>query len=309
MSRPKRGFGTLLVLTLLCLVLAVGNCREPGSQQLPMPTTTPVDENQVDDLAVALDVCQSEVADLRRQMETLTPLLDNGGFEADWGEESSHRVLIFYPDGNVEDTVRGNIFTPVSWISWFYHDPGTYDQPEVRDSRNRDPDRMHSGEKGILMFSFFRRHDGGFLQQVQVEPGQQLHFSAWASAWSNWQDGPHPDDPRWSDHEHDGYGAWCWPEGLPGLGGGDRNFTFRVGIDPTGGMNPLADSVVWEGVHAYGGWHGGFCNVEVRATAEAETVTVFLRATTLWAFKHNDSYFDDAELTVNWTIYLPFVER
>ena len=233
-------------------------------------------------------------------------LLHNGTFEADWSEELSHRVLIFPPDGSVEDTERGNIFTPPGWVTWFYHDPGTYDQPEVRDAWvTVDPVRVHSGQKAILLFTFFRRHHAGFLQQVDVQPGALLTLSGFAHAWSNWQDGDHPDDPRWSDGSHVGYAHACLPEGMPGLDAGDRNFTFYLGIDPTGGLDPFADTVIWgAGMHAY----NEHCQLpEVELTATMPTVTVFLRSVTLWPFKHNDAYWDDVVLTGIRRTFLPLV--
>jgi hypothetical protein len=47
------------------------------------------------------------------------------------------------------------------------------------------------------------------------------------------------------------------------------------------------------------GWHiyNGFVQpVTAEATAQSGTVTVFLRSRTKWPFKHNDAYWDDAEL-------------
>jgi hypothetical protein len=225
-------------------------------------------------------------------------LLKNGGFEADWGEENSHRCWIF-PEGSASYTQDvGNIFTPPHWVTWFHHDPGTWDQPEVRDAwKQNDPRRAHSGQKGILLFTFFRKHDAGFFQQVQVAPGTELRLTAWAHAWSNHQDRahpdrfPHPDDGEWS--EGAGYGAgFC----LEGQAPDDnwRNFTFYVGIDPTGGTNPLADTVVWgQGAHIYNEY-GQVPQAE--ATAQGDTVTVFLRSKVLWPFKHCDAYWDDVEL-------------
>jgi hypothetical protein len=75
-----------------------------------------------------------------------------------------------------------------------------------------------------------------------------------------------------------------------------ENFVFYVGIDPTGGTNPFADTVVWgQGAHVYN-QHAQLPAVE--AKAQADTVTVFLRSRTAWPFKHNDAYWDDAELIV-----------
>lgn len=220
-------------------------------------------------------------------------LLRNGNFEADWGEEKSHRCLVF-PSGEERDV--GNIFTPPGWLTWFRHKPDTWDQPEVRDAwKSGDPRRVHGGEKGMLLFTFYRKHDAGFLQQIQVAPGTKLRLTAWAHAWSNWQEGPHPDDGHWSDGEEVGYNAFFALEGDVNDDAA-RNFTFYVGIDPTGGTNPYADSVVWgRGAHIY----NEYAQVPaVEATAESDTVTVFLRSKTLWAFKHNDAYWDDVEMSV-----------
>ncbi len=225
-------------------------------------------------------------------------LVKNGGFEADWGEKNSHRCLIFPDDGASYEQDVGNIFTPPHWVTWFHHNPGTWDQPEVRDAwKQNDPRRVHSGQKGMLLFTFFRKHDAGFLQQVQVTPGTGLRLTAWGHAWSNHQDRaqrdkfPHPDDGEWS--EGAGYGAGFRLEGQA-PDDNWRNFTFYVGIDPTGGTNPLADTVVWgQGAHIY----NEYGQVpEVEATAQGDTVTVFLRSKTLWPFKHCDAYWDDVEL-------------
>jgi hypothetical protein len=136
----------------------------------------------------------------------MTNLLANAGFEADWEEERSHRCLVFAPDGTfVEEREIGNIFTPPSWITWFLHQAGTWDQPEVRDAhRQHDSRRVHSGNKAILLFTYERKHWAGFLQQVAVTPGDLLQFTAWAQAWSNHGHtnvSPHPNDPRWSEGE------------------------------------------------------------------------------------------------------------
>jgi hypothetical protein len=229
-----------------------------------------------------------------------TNLLSNGGFEAEWDEEGGHRCLILPEGGAPHEASVGNIFTPPGWWVWFYHQPGTWDQPEVRDAwAAHDPRRVHEGQKGMLLFTFYRRHDAGFLQQVQVTPGTRLRLSAWAHAWSNLHGGAHEDDPKWS--EGPGYDAGFLLEGepppadSPGTLDDWRNFTFSVGIDPAGGRDPLADTVVWgRGAHIYNR-HAQVPPVE--AVAQSETVTIFLRSRTLWPFKHNDAYWDDVRLT------------
>ena len=226
-------------------------------------------------------------------------LLRNSGFEADWAEERSHLCLVIPKGAEPYERDVGNVFTPPGWVTWFRHDPGRWDQPEVRDARaEHDARRVHAGEKAMLLFTFYRKHDAGFYQQTRVTPGRRFCLTAWAHAWSNLQDRPHEDDPLWS--EGPGYEAGFLlagqtpPAGSPGTYDDWMNFTFYVGIDPTGGTNPFADTVVWgQGAHIY----NEYVHVpSVEAKAQAETVTLFLRSKTLWAFKHSDAYWDQARL-------------
>jgi hypothetical protein len=250
---------------------------------------------------------------MERRTEMPQNLLKNGDFEADWGDEQSHRCLVF-PAGAAPHTADvENIFTPPDWVVWFHHKPGTWDQPEVRDAwQQNDPYRVHGGQKGMLLFTFFRGHDAGFFQQVQITPGTRLRLAAWAHAWSN--------------HKVEGYdkygnarcsvgvgcgAAYIEEDQTPPLNGDPLNdaignFTFSVGIDPTGGTNPFASTVVWgKGAHIYNEYHQ---TPAVEATAQGDTVTVFLRSKTLWAFENSDSYWDDAELTVVGAEPLPEVQ-
>lgn len=229
-------------------------------------------------------------------------LLKDGGFEANWGEKESHRCLIFPKGAEPYEKDVGNIFVPPHWVFWFRHDPGKWDQPEGRDAHKvHDTRRVKSGAKAYVYFTFFRRHDAGLYQQVQVEPGTSLRLTAWGHAWSN---------TNIEGHES------CFERGRCSCGVGERaafflegeapplsgdpwndaiqNFSFYVGIDPTGGTDPLADTVVWgRGAHIYNE-HAQVPAVE--AVAQGNTVTVFLRSRTMWSFKHNDAYWDDVEL-------------
>ena len=229
--------------------------------------------------------------------------LRNGNFEADWSEESSHRCLTLPEGGSPYELQVGNVFTPPGWVCWFRHQEGVWAQPEGRDAWARNPDRMRGGAKGYVLFTFHKAHDAGLYQQVNVAPGTNLRFSAWVHAWSNHadlqrpNDFPHPDDPNWSDGA--GYEKVAWPEGSqPPIGDAQHdartNFTFWVGIDPTGGTNPLSGSVVWsQGWHIYNGY---VQELSVQTVAQSGTVTVFVRSRTKWPFKHNDAYWDDARL-------------
>jgi hypothetical protein len=214
-------------------------------------------------------------------------LLKNGGFEADWGEEKSHRCLVFPVGQEPYEKEIENIFTPPHWLTWFRHEPGDWSQPEVTETKKSH--RVHGGEKGMRLFTFQRRHDAGFLQRVEVDgqratvflrsktlwafrnsdaywddvyltatPEGKLRATAWAHAWSNHKVAgyAHYGDARCSVGV--GCGAQFILEGnAPPLNGDPLNdavgnFTFYIGIDPTGGTNPFADTVVWgRGAHIY----------------------------------------------------------
>jgi len=228
-------------------------------------------------------------------------MLKNGGFEQDWGDEQSHRVKVFPHDGQPYVTEMGEFHTPPGWLSWFVHRPGVWDQPEVGDIREEHvPYRVREGEKAARLFTFYRKHDAGFMQTVAVEKGSLVRFTAWAHAWSNHPIAGHEgctDDGRCSAGV--GREAYCSPDAPEPSGDpwadAVGNFAFAVGIDPEGGEDPRAETVVWsDALHIY----NAYCELSVETTARAGEVTVFLRSTTLWAFKHNDAYWDDAALEV-----------
>jgi hypothetical protein len=222
-------------------------------------------------------------------IERMSTELENGGFEDEYVGDHSTLKCSYEQFPHIIQV--GNIMSPPGWLPWFYHS-AEFAQPEIRDARDTDPDRMHDGLKGQLLFTFYRKHAGGFLQRVASYQGETRTLTGWAHAWSNHQDGPHPDDPKWS--EGAGYDAF--------FGYTDEitdddlsNFQFKLGIDPQGGINPYAPSVVWgRGSTIYNVFH------EVDPTtvaAQSETITVFLKSDTRWAFKHNDAYWDTIKLS------------
>jgi hypothetical protein len=73
-----------------------------------------------------------------------------------------------------------------------------------------------------------------------------------------------------------------------------HNFTFWVGIDPTGGTDPTAGTVIWgPGAHTYNEHHEV---PVVESEALSDTITVFTKANARWGFRNNDAYWDDAVL-------------
>jgi len=233
-------------------------------------------------------------------------MLINPGFEADWSEEESHQCLVVPKGGAPYKADIGNIFTPPGWLTFFYHEEGVYAQPEVRDARaEQDARRAYGGEgKGMLLFTFSRKHVAGFMQQVQVEPGTRLRLSAWAHAWSNHIDGPHTDNAYWSEgpgwapcNEAKQYvGARNWHLQGDAPNSDWANFVFKLGYDATGGTHPFEGTIWGQGIHIYNAYTRQVPYVEF--VAESDTVTIFLRSVTRWAFKHNDAYWDNVVLEV-----------
>jgi len=227
----------------------------------------------------------------------MTNLLLNGDFT---DEGWSHDALICKPGEDPLPAEIGNIFSPADWVTWFRHEPGVWDQPEVRDARSED--RLYDGHKAVLYFTFYRKHWGGLMQQVPVEAGRRYRLAAWAHDWSNSQNGPHVDDPKWS--EGPGYGAGYLspplaegatpPAGSPGTTDDWRNFAFNVGLDPNGGVNPFNASIRWGTGASIYNVYDQVPAVEVEATGPV--MTVWLRSRTLWPFKHNDAYWGAALL-------------
>lgn len=244
-------------------------------------------------------------------------LLRNPGFEdglqpAELPDGSKPRHLAYVSEVQVTGgaitqryTVeRGEINNPLDWFTWYAHQrteaPVPWDppnrvgwaEPETRLSETVHQ-RHRSGERAAYLFTYGRIHEAGMLQQVQVAPGDRLRFTAFGHAWSA-HDQPTPKPPNCSNA---GCGPLAWKAGTPGLNDDQRAHTLWVGIDPTGGVDPYAPTVIWgEGWHIYNAYRESPLMVE--AIAEAATVTVFLKSSCLWRFTHNDVAWDDCELHV-----------
>ena len=218
-------------------------------------------------------------------------LLKNPGFEGGWWRKT-HTGQEF-----------GEIFVPENWVAFWKegkpvpHDPSNpngYGRPEMhiinREPPFLDPFRVKGGTKGLKFFTFYRIHMAGVYQRVGgIQPGQHLNASGWAHAWSSVGD-----DPKISD----GVGRQAFYSRVSDYANDDsvRNFVFEVGIDPKGGQDPWSANVIWgEGAHIY----NAFGQIPVvEAVAESDSVTVFVRSSVLWPFKHCDAYVDEIELTI-----------
>jgi hypothetical protein len=119
------------------------------------------------------------------------------------------------------------------------------------------------------------------------------------TAWSNGCD-VHLSDAKWSDGSLVGYDeVTLLPSDIPPLNGDEQsdangNSAQTIGLDPLGGTDPYAESVIWsETQHTYNNY---VKQSVVEAVAESAVVTVFIRDVRLWAFRHGDLYVDDVEL-------------
>ncbi len=230
--------------------------------------------------------------------------LKNRGFEADWAAAGpTHRTAVYRDDGSAREENPEGIRTPPGWLTWFRDIPHTWQALQGHSVvTTEDERRVHRGHRAVEIATNWRPYDAGLLQQVDVspglyvQPGSTVRLTAWAHAWSNNGGGPpgQEDDPGWS--EGAGFDCFYAVEGTEGLSSDLENFTLRVGIDPTGGVDPDAPTVVWgDGAHIYNCYHEV---PAVQAEAQSRRVTVFLRSRAQWGFKHNHAYWDDVELSV-----------
>jgi LysM repeat protein len=116
-------------------------------------------------------------------------------------------------------------------------------------------------------------------QQVTVTPGTRLRASAWGRVFTC----------------SDAIKSCAIAEPPYYRSDPSAGASLRVGIDPAGGLDPLAASVKWSAALApYDQWS----EMSVTAAAEGSTVTVFLHMTQAQGLVLNEVYWDKAALTV-----------
>ncbi len=163
---------------------------------------------------------------------------------------------------------------PVGWIPWWIsqseEDPDWKNRmPEYKPATAPFVNRIHSGSAAAQYFTFHGTHTAGLLQVVDVPQNASLRFSIWGQAWSSTGDGEVSEFPT--------------------------PVNMRIGIDPTGGTNPYNSAIVWSG---YMQPYDSYQQFVVEAQAQGTQVTVFTISSPDEARKHNDIYWDDAELVV-----------
>ncbi len=196
--------------------------------------------------------------------------LAGSGFEGPFNKQCCQTDLSKYFPGTPIDEVQ----VAAGWLGWWVENPSDplWHRPEWREANCGAvcANRIHSGGNAQKYFTFYSVHEAGMYQQVAgITPGTRLRFSVWMQGWST----------------NENYGS----------SGGQSSMGMRVGIDPFGGTNPFAASVVWSPVQeSYDTW----TQFTVEAVAANNRVTVFTRSRPDYPLQHNDVYVDDASLIV-----------
>ncbi len=189
--------------------------------------------------------------------QTSLNLLQNPSFEDTYAAWGTYRELR----------------TSAGWTPWWIEREGdagyVLRRPECKPAHHFVfANRVKSGEFAQQCFTSFGTHEMGMYQQVRVKPGQLLRFSIWVQVWSTSLKNPDVSE-------------------LPG------NVRLAVGIDPTGGTDPLSPVIRWSvEIEAYDRWHFQF----VEEVAQNQVVTVFTRSRAEFAVRTNDVYWDEAGL-------------
>ncbi len=168
----------------------------------------------------------------------------------------------------------GTANAPIGWIPWWISQAATDPDwknrmPEYKPARPPFVNRIRSGVEAAQYFSFQGTHTAGLLQVVDVPANAPVRFSIWGQAWSTIDDSEFSNQPT--------------------------TVNMRVGIDPTGGTNPYSPSIVWSD---YQQPYDVYSQFVVETTAQGDKVTVFTISSPDEQRKHNDIYWDDAELVV-----------
>jgi LysM repeat protein len=210
-------------------------------------------------------------------------LLQNPGFEGGvyTFDPDDFTWLALYPSQREDCKMDNGVYlpcntaqTPEGWIPWWISqtesDPDWKNRmPEYKPADPPFMNRIHSGQRAAQYFTFHGTHTAGLLQVVTVPANAQIRFSIWGQAWSSASDEVFSDFPT--------------------------TVNMRIGIDPTGSTNPYNPAIVWSD---YKQPYDAYQQFVVEAQAQGTSVTVFTISAPDEARKHNDIYWDEAELVV-----------
>jgi hypothetical protein len=189
-----------------------------------------------------------------------------------------------------QDIETNEINAPDDWTVWWVEGEPCAGAPtewfsgrpevllaDLNDGFN-DNLRVFDGNKALKWFTFYRCNHGGIFQTLPVMNGT-YQFSYQGQTWySGCSTDPHGDQPR------DDFCAVI-----------DSHAYLRAGIDPEGGDEYAAPSVVWgSSIENYGTYDDAIVSPAVEVTSGF--LTLWIEVNSELPLKHNDLYADAVEL-------------
>lgn len=189
-----------------------------------------------------------------------------------------------------------DVFVANGWQAWYVAPDGVtypttckgadatckpYQVPVYRPSQPQNakvPPRAISGNSQQWGASYAVYVAGIYQQVSNITPGAQLRFSAYTQGFN-------------CDNDQGCFG----PAGQYGYSYEPGNMQMRVGLDPTGGTNAFASTVVWS---SFANPLDAFVLQQVEAVAQSDKVTVFVWSSPTFPEKHTEVYADNASLIV-----------
>lgn len=154
------------------------------------------------------------------------------------------------------------LFVPAGWKAWSSCEPGA-----VHSELEAHPPHVHGGRFAARVWQAFSTCEMGLYQRVDALPGATYQLEGYGFSWST--SNPVVGTPS---------EAWI---------------KMWIGIDPLGGTDPQAASVVWSEENAARDIYGDFL---VTVQARHTRLTVFLRSKPDWGLARNDTFWDDLAL-------------
>ncbi len=182
-------------------------------------------------------------------------LLANPGFEGFYRSYGSGADLVL--EFRVAD----------GWAPWFRRQGPADPEWQYRRPEYRPGSYSYNGSASQQFFTSYGTHQAGLFQQVRgVVAGQTYRFSLAMYIWSS-------------------MGGDFYRSEQPGV------VSVRVGIDPAGGTNPYAASVVWS---PFATFYDEWRVLAVDAVAQSSRASVFVWSSAQYPVVHNDVAVDDA---------------
>ena len=157
------------------------------------------------------------------------------------------------------------------WVEHVESDPDWKNKrPEygIKEARF-EPDHVYRGSKSQKVHHNFATYDGGIVQgPIDVPDGAEVTYLQYCKLQSG----------KPNSQDHGDMQAW-------------------IGIDPTGGTDMYASSVVWSNPIDSRGY-GTFVPLAVTVKVEGSKVTLFCRALSKWAVDWNDAFWSYGELEI-----------